>query len=245
MTASSQRAGRVRFVVLLLAMLLVGMATPSVAGSVVARARNADKVDHLSAVKATASVKKRRGKLVATDKTTGLLPNDLIAKAPDAESVDGLDSTAFVQGASVRHLEAKCVGLGFLPEASTTTYAAIAGMHYTTSAGALSCPVDLPTGAVIRTVTFTAYDNTAADDSCTLHSDSATSGAVSDVLLANVATTGATTAFQTLTDTSISVPLVAADSYYFLACTLGTTPNNAVVSGAVAYDITASGSTPQ
>ena len=45
--------------------------------------------------------------------------------------------------------------------------------------------------------------------------------------------------------TSIAAPLVAADSYCFLACTLGTNATNAVVSGAVAYDITAGGSTPQ
>ncbi|MCD4535612.1 hypothetical protein LRP67_16085 [Nocardioides sp. cx-169] len=64
------------------------LAAPSVA----AKITNADTVDHKSAVGAGASVKKRAGKLVATNKQ-GRLPNDIIAKAPDANRLDGLDST--------------------------------------------------------------------------------------------------------------------------------------------------------
>ncbi len=60
-------------------------------------ALNADKVDGKSAVGAKATAEERARKLVATDKA-GRLPNDIIAKAQDSDSLDGLDSTAFLPG---------------------------------------------------------------------------------------------------------------------------------------------------
>jgi hypothetical protein len=63
------------------------------AASAVYDAVNADKVDGKHAVKSDATVKNRKGKLVATSATTGRLPNNIIAKAPNADRLDGLDST--------------------------------------------------------------------------------------------------------------------------------------------------------
>ena len=82
--------------------LTVGVATPAVAGSIVPFARNADKVDGRHAVRAGATVHQRAGKLVATSGSTGRLPSNIIAKAPDSETLDGLDSTAFMRGLTVR-----------------------------------------------------------------------------------------------------------------------------------------------
>ena len=59
-------------------------------------ALNADKVDGKHAVGSGASIENRKGKLVATSPTTGRLPNNIIAKAPDAELLDGKDSAAFL-----------------------------------------------------------------------------------------------------------------------------------------------------
>ena len=58
---------------------------------------NADKVDGKHAVAAGASSSSRRGKLVATDGKTGRLPNNIIAKAPDADKLDGISSNGFVR----------------------------------------------------------------------------------------------------------------------------------------------------
>ncbi len=60
-------------------------------------ATNADKVDGKHAVNADATVTARKGKLVATSPTTGRLPNNIIAKAPDADRLDGRDHTAFAK----------------------------------------------------------------------------------------------------------------------------------------------------
>ena len=58
-------------------------------------ATNSDKVDGKHAVGAKADAATRAGKLVATNKF-GQFPNDVIAKALDADLLDGLDSTAFL-----------------------------------------------------------------------------------------------------------------------------------------------------
>ena len=73
-------------------------------------AHNADKVDGKHAVAATTTINERKGRLVATDPTTGRLPNDIIAKAPDANRLDGHDSRAFTQARHGRRL------LGSFPE---------------------------------------------------------------------------------------------------------------------------------
>ena len=61
----------------------------AVAASYVA---NADKVDNKHAVGAGATVQTRKGKLVATNARTGLLPNNIIGTAPDSDLLDGRDS---------------------------------------------------------------------------------------------------------------------------------------------------------
>lgn len=60
-------------------------------------AHKADKVDGLHAVKSNVAKKKRRGKLVATSSKTGRLLNNIIKKAPNANKLDGLDSSVFVK----------------------------------------------------------------------------------------------------------------------------------------------------
>lgn len=57
-------------------------------------AMNSDKVDGKHAVGAGATAAQRAGKLVATN-SSGRLPDGIIAKAPNADRLDGLDSTSF------------------------------------------------------------------------------------------------------------------------------------------------------
>jgi hypothetical protein len=66
------------------------------AGSFV-RAGDADTVNGFGAVGCHATVAHRSGKLVATCPGTGRLPNNIIAKAPNANLLDGADSTAFLR----------------------------------------------------------------------------------------------------------------------------------------------------
>lgn len=59
---------------------------------------NADKVDNKHAVGAAAAVDVRKGKLVATSPKTGRLPDDIIGRAPDADRLDGIDSSDVLPG---------------------------------------------------------------------------------------------------------------------------------------------------
>ena len=78
-------------------------------------ALNADKVDGKHAVGAGASVNKRKGKLVATG-TNGRLPNNIIAKAPDADKLDGKDSTAFLLAGAQAYAYVDMDGPVLVPE---------------------------------------------------------------------------------------------------------------------------------
>jgi len=65
------------------------------AGSFV-RAGDADTVNGFGAVGCGATIENRSGKLVATCAATGRLPNNIIAKAPDSNLLDGMNSSAFL-----------------------------------------------------------------------------------------------------------------------------------------------------
>ncbi len=89
---------RMKLLALFLLMAVLGSAL-TVGGPALATAvfdaRNAHKVDGKHAVGAGASVNARAGKLVATGRRSGRLPNNIIRKAPNAIRLDGLDSSAY------------------------------------------------------------------------------------------------------------------------------------------------------
>src|SRR5687767_3423525 len=70
--------------------LAVGLSAPAVGSSLrLSYADNADKVDGKHAVGAGATITQRKGKLVATSGTTGKLPSNIIAKAPNSDRLGG------------------------------------------------------------------------------------------------------------------------------------------------------------
>jgi len=89
--------------------LLLGLSTPAIGSSVasIIYADNADKVDGKHAVGSAATINQRKGKLVATSGQTGLLPNNIIKRAPDSTRLNGYAHSALrslpllVQGAGV------------------------------------------------------------------------------------------------------------------------------------------------
>jgi hypothetical protein len=83
-----------------LSVVLVAMVTAAVTagGPVLARTvLNADKVDGLDAVKASATLKQARGNLVAHNRH-GVIPRRFVPKVGNASTLDRLDSSAFLQG---------------------------------------------------------------------------------------------------------------------------------------------------
>jgi hypothetical protein len=86
--------------------VMIGSVGPGVAQAAY-DAVNADKVDGKHAVGYGATTTQRRGKLVATNATTGLLPNNIIRRAQDSARINGYGHAALrsmpllVQGAGV------------------------------------------------------------------------------------------------------------------------------------------------
>ncbi len=90
-------AWRVTLLVVALLLTFAGGATAKVTYDA-RNARNADKVDGRHAVPSSASVAGRRGKLVATSRKTGRLPDNIIGTAPKAKSsaaLGGVPAAAF------------------------------------------------------------------------------------------------------------------------------------------------------
>lgn len=63
-------------------------------------ADDSDRVDNFHAVSSTATRADRANKLVATN-AGGRLPNNIIVQAPDANTLDGIDSTNLLPGGTV------------------------------------------------------------------------------------------------------------------------------------------------
>jgi hypothetical protein len=80
---------------------------PALARVVADYAKNSDKVDGFHAVGFGASIAARKGKLVATSGRTGSLPNNIIKKAPNADELDGLNSTAFLRASHLALISAR------------------------------------------------------------------------------------------------------------------------------------------
>jgi hypothetical protein len=78
------------------ALLVTGAPAMARSAGTFVRAGDADTVNGFGAVGCGATVENRSGKLVATCAATGRLPNNIIAKAPDSQLLDGLDSSAFL-----------------------------------------------------------------------------------------------------------------------------------------------------
>lgn len=122
---NTTRTSRAALVFASAALVISATATggPALAGLVFAD--NSDKVDGKHAVGSNASTDNRKGKLVATNKVTGRLPNNIIRKAPDAQLLDGRDSNDFL---SLSAPAGRLVGEGLVNSGGALHGAAGAGM---------------------------------------------------------------------------------------------------------------------
>ena len=118
---------RVELFVVAATAAVLATAGPALARTVADFAKNADKVDGFHATGAGASIGARSGKLVATGPATGRLPNNIIAKAPDANLLDGIDSAGFASSADVTSMQAQ---IGALTDRIDALEATLAGVTY-------------------------------------------------------------------------------------------------------------------
>ena len=101
-----------------IAVALLAISVPAVADGWVRRARNADKVDGLHAVRSTRSPEERAKKLVAAN-ASGHLPNNIIRKAPDALRLGGYYADSYQRecqrGTTGGYADVDVAGTDFIP----------------------------------------------------------------------------------------------------------------------------------
>jgi hypothetical protein len=117
-------------------------------GLVQAAGSNADTVDGFHATKCSVTRIARAGKLVATCGSTGRLPNNIIAKAPDSSRLGGRKPSAYLLsgGVSTRHFS--CGGNTMVPESSAAVYQT-EGPILEAQNGGFRCNLTLPDGAKV------------------------------------------------------------------------------------------------
>ena len=106
---------------------LAGAGGPALAGAL---GRDSDTVDGFHAVKSGTPLKQRAGKLVATSRSTGRLPNNIIKKAPNAQRLGGHPASFFLPATALVAYETQAH--------ATSTYETKAGAAatYETKSGA-------------------------------------------------------------------------------------------------------------
>ena len=109
---------------------------------------NADTVDGFHATGCSATRIARAGKLVATCNSTGRLPNNIIAKAPDASRLGGKSASAYLLAGRVLTRHFSCGGNTMVADASATTYVTD-GPLLLAQNGGFRCNLTLPDGAKI------------------------------------------------------------------------------------------------
>lgn len=119
--------------------ITVALAAPA-AATAAYDALNADKVDGKHAVAAGASVNNRKGKLVATSATTGRLPNNIVAKAPDADRLDGMDSSKL----RYINLDVMAAFVNGVGSGQSRAYGPNFGIHLVDGGGDVSASVVVP-----------------------------------------------------------------------------------------------------
>lgn len=150
----------------------------TIGGPAVAAFVNADQVDGKDAVSAGATVQQRRGDLVATNATTGRLPNNIIVQAPDSARLGGKLASTYRDSV---------IPVSWLPAEFVLPTPQISGVaDFTTSQNGhlvlqANVPGDLGCDTLVSVVRWLEVDDVAVRNSVT-YSDDAPGAARSDLV---------------------------------------------------------------
>lgn len=114
-------------------------------------------VDGFHAVGCKATRIARAGKLVATCKSTGRLPDNIIAKAPDAAHLGGKAPGAYLLGATKVTRTFSCGGSTMTPDSNGIVYVT-EGTRVESHDGVFRCNLALPDGATVTKATAAVHD---------------------------------------------------------------------------------------
>lgn len=193
-----------------------------------------DGQDSSAFVTATTGKAADADKLDALDSTAFLRTT---GKATDADKLDNIDSAAFVQGATTLTRYWSCPGGGFHPTADGATWGVSGALRI--GNGTFRCSASIPHNATVTSVSFHLRDSAGNSAGPCEFSRSSATGTVTN--LADVAVTSGTPNDTTLTDGSITSPVVDKSLFtYWAECDISGNAADAGVYGVnVTYTITA------
>jgi hypothetical protein len=163
---------------------------------------------------------------VATNSLTGADVNEAsLGRVPDANRLDGWDSTQFVRKAESHTRHFTCAGTAFENSFSDRDYSLDVMLKY--GAGPdpalFRCSVNIPDGARVTEVSFSVKDTDAAvDDACSMWRTNMTTEIGAETAMTGDVTTSGTPADVRISDTTIEEPVIDNGNFaYFLQCWVG------------------------
>ena len=188
-------------------------------------------------------VKRIVGKLTYTESESDSRFVNVGEIASDAQTLDSIDSTAFVKNADSYTRHWTCPGLGFVPDDSSAAWNIGGNFEIQGTAGVrFQCPVDLPEGAVVTAVEWRIRDTDATPnaDAGELQmfrgSLAAPFGAVTE--MADAGETSGAPGDVVLSDTTIEAATIDNDSFaYFVRTFLNGPPS--LWGATITYTVTA------
>jgi hypothetical protein len=166
------------------------------------------------------------------------------APNPNADTLDGIDSTQFVQKGESFTRHFSCAGTTWQEADSTATYELTGADRYNTTATGnrlFRCNLNVPDGATITEVAFGARDtdNTGNDVSCALWRTNMAVSVGTETNMASASTAGAPGSVR-IADATVSQPVIDNGNYaYFLQCrNEAGTSANAIYGANVTYTTT-------
>jgi hypothetical protein len=163
--------------------------------------------------------------------------------APEADRLDGLDSTAFVQSSAVRSRSWSCPGSAFYPTDSGTGYGGATFRFARDAQDDLRCHVTLPQGATVTSATWYIFDadTTTSIPSCSLArvSLSTSPGTIGTLGTATGTTDPANPGHATIFDTSINNATIENTGFaYYTQCHMSAGDDDiSIVGASVLYDV--------
>jgi len=239
--------GHARDIRLVVIALAAGSLIGAAPASAACDATNAYKVDGFRAVGAKATVAQRKGKLVATNPKTGRLPNNIIRKAPNANQLDGIDATGFVQN-QVLSGEFICSGTTFVAQSPNSTHWINAEL-YSDDNAIVRCNATFPARAKITGVTFEFKDsNPFGGIPCKLVGTNLAPNYIGGQDTIGSASSGGPSnqiSPFAVSASSLSFTAVEPSFSYYFERTLGQFQSNGIYGAIASYDYDPSGATVQ
>ncbi len=180
---------------------------------------------------------------VARNSLTGAdLSESSLGRVPNANRLDGLDSTQFVRKAESFTRHFSCAGTAFENAFSWTGYAVQDSLKYGDGAFAptlFRCSVDIPDGATVTEVSFAVKDTHPSQDvQCSMWRRDLTAFGESPPMAYEVITSG-TPGDVRISDTTIQQAVIDNAKFsYFVQCWVGNDSETGLYGAVVTYTVT-------